>query len=85
MITGIPPFVLRSHDQLTSSEQLTRKEQVENLKDDEFIEEYDNPFGPTIKRVRMSNSLLDRWIKCTDEAIINRANANDTLVGEIEN
>ncbi len=84
MIKGIPEFVLRSHDQLTPSEQLARKEQSENLTDNEYLEEYDNPFGPTIKRIRMSDTLLDKWIKCTDEAIINKASANDTLVGEIE-
>ena len=57
---------------------------MKSLKKNEYAEEYDNPFGPTIKRIRMSEDLLDRWIKCTDEAILNKAPANDTLVGEIE-
>ncbi len=55
-----------------------------SLKNNEYAEEYDNPFGPTIKRVQMSSDLLDRWIKCTDESILNKEPANDTLVGEIE-
>ena len=55
-----------------------------SLKQDEYAFEYDNPFGPTIKRLKMSEDLLERWIKCTDEAITNKAPANDTLVGEIE-